>query len=121
MMQSTVLNSRSRAVKKCDNPPLSNQRVPNFRSMLNWMFTIKKELKLSNEGLFLFVVILGCVERGYDLTVTRLSVALYESSTKKRSLRYRLATMVRNGNLIHEGNKYYLTDKAIEAINKIAL
>ena len=85
---------------------------------------LKRSLGLSTPCLYLLFIILSNSINDIDNTASRFSDQFYGGGGKHNGLRSiysRIKTLMLKGLVYKEGKNYYLTERAIEAVNNISL
>jgi hypothetical protein len=87
-----------------------------YLNSIDVLLEFKKEFGLSCASYMICCLV--CL--GYH-TPSSISKRLYDCSTSLASVRAQLGVLIGRGLMERSDNKYYLTDKAMEAINRIRL
>lgn len=130
-LNSSVGNSTGQVVKVAPErfgmgksgitPSIKTKSIFQYLKFIPLSLQIKRQFSLSSPVMYcLFLIAIDNTNK-INSTASRLSTLLYGDRSGIRGVRFRLSNLIQKDLIYKEGNCYYLTDKAIQAISNIEL
>ena len=108
--------SSSKGKRLPDNPLKNSHPIRQYIGGISSLMVLKQDFSLSCACFFTLCL----VADGYN-TTSSLGRKMYGTDKPTTQVHKQLMILYGRGLLFKSGNKYYLTDKAMEAINRISL